>query len=234
MAPARRRNRSSDGRGNFGASPKPPRRESKTRRNCSTPIASASGPATLGPDVVSRTRCSGFGRRCRLRHPREQIVGDSIHVRSLALPDARDLLEHLGETGTTPARARRIVGAAVKRLERRRQPDAHRPAAGAGRRLHERHVDAIDVRPFFPVDLDRHEIPVELFGNRRALERFVLHDVAPVARRVPDRKKDRLVFVARLRERGVAPGIPVDGILGVLEQVRAALGREPVGHPATI
>ena len=40
-------------------------------------------------------------------------------------------------------------------LQIRRQPHAHRPAARAGRRLHERHVHAIDVRPLLAIDLDR-------------------------------------------------------------------------------
>ena len=108
----------------------------------------------------------------------------------------------------------------------------HRPAARPCRRLHERHVDAIDVGTLLAVHLDRHEIAVERLRDRRVLERLVLHDVAPVARRVADREEDRLVLGARARERVVAPGIPVHRVRGVLQKIRAALVGEAV-HPAT-
>ena len=65
-------------------------------------------------------------------------------------------------------------------------------------------------------------------GDRVVLERLVLHHVAPVARRVADREKDRLVLGAGLRERFVAPRKPVDRIVRVLQQIRAALARETV------
>ncbi len=54
------------------------------------------------------------------------------------------------------------------------------------------------------------------------------HDVAPVAGGVADGEEDRLVFLARLGERLLAPGIPVDRVVGVLEEVRALLGGEVV------
>ena len=60
--------------------------------------------------------------------------------------------------GPPVLRRRREIGAAVKGLQIRRQPYAHRPAAGAGGGLHERHVDAIDVGPFLAIDLDRDEL----------------------------------------------------------------------------
>ena len=137
-------------------------------------------------------------------------------------------------TSTKPGlphlRRRREVGAAVERLQRRRQPHAHRPAAGPGRHLDEGHVDAIDVRPLFAIDLDRHEVPVEHVGDLAALEALVLHHVAPVARRVADRQEDRLVLAARLLEGLVAPRVPVNGIVFVLEEVRTLFGGETVWH----
>ena len=55
------------------------------------------------------------------------------------------------------------------------------------------------------------------------LERLVLHHVAPVAGGVADGEEDRPVLVARARERLIAPRVPVDGIVRVLEEVRAGL-----------
>ena len=69
--------------------------------------------------------------------------------------------------------------------------------------------------------------------RRGVLERLVLHHVAPVAGRVADREQDRPVLLAGAGERLVAPGVPVDRVLGVLEQVGAGLRGEPV-HALTI
>ena len=74
-------------------------------------------------------------------------------------------------TSTNPGRPQRDVGGKYvppkNGLQIRREPHAHRPAARAGRRLHERHVDAIDVRPLFAIDLDRDEVAVEHVRRRR-------------------------------------------------------------------
>jgi itaconyl-CoA hydratase len=49
-----------------------------------------------------------------------------------------------------------------------------------------------------------------------------------VAGAVADREENRLVLRAGLGERLVAPGVPVDGVGGVLEEVRAGFLREAV------
>ena len=74
-------------------------------------------------------------------------------------------------------------------------------------------------------------------GDILLLERLPLHDVAPVARRVADGEEDGLVLAPRDLERFLAPGMPVDGVRGVLEKVGALLAGEAVsvrgaGHPA--
>jgi hypothetical protein len=68
--------------------------------------------------------------------------------------------------------------------------------------------------------------------RRRAgiLERLVLHHVAPVARRVADRQQDRAIELARALERLLAPRIPLDGVVLVLEEVGAGLLGEPIRH----
>ena len=62
------------------------------------------------------------------------------------------------------------------------------------------------------------------------LERLALHHVAPVAGRVADREQDRPILLARAREGLLAPRVPVDGVVLVLEEVRRGLVCEPVGH----
>src|SRR4029453_8155269 len=96
----------------------------------------------------------------------------------------------------------------------------------------------IDVWTLLAVDLDG---DVALVQHRRDLlvvERLLLHHVAPVARRVADAEENRLALRAGLRERLVRPRVPVDGIVRVLAEVGAGLGREtvrlaggPVGIP---
>ena len=83
--------------------------------------------------------------------------------------------------------------------------------------MHEEHVDAIDVRPFFPIDLDADEMLVQDCGDLWILERLVLHDVAPVAGGVADREKNRFVLFTRFGERLLTPGKPVNRIVGMLE-----------------
>ena len=141
-----------------------------------------------------------------------------IFARSF-FPGLGDALQDFGEAGLPVAILRRKIGAAEERLQVGREPDAHRPAAAAGRRLHEGHVDAVDVGPLFAVDFDVDEMLVHHRGDGRDLEFFALHHVAPMAGGIADREKDRLVLLARFRERFLAPRIPVDGVVRVLEKV---------------
>ena len=139
--------------------------------------------------------------------------------------------QHAGKAGHPVPVLGRKVGAAEERLERGGQEDAHRPAAAAGHGLHRGHVDVVQVGALLAVDLDRHEVAVQLLGDGRVLERLVRHDVAPVTGRIADRQEDRLVLDLRPLERLSAPGIPVDRVVRVLEEVRARLGGQSVGDP---
>jgi hypothetical protein len=171
------------------------------------------------------------------RHHREAI--DDLRsrlqdLRAIVTPGAADLREHVDEGRPPILGGRRIVGAAVERLQVGRQPHAHRPAAGAGRGLHERHVDPIDIRPLFAIDLDRNEQIVEDARHAFALERLALHHVAPMARRVADGKENRLARRLRSVERLRAPRIPVNRVVRMLQQVGGLLARETIGHLSMI
>ena len=105
-----------------------------------------------------------------------------------------------------------------------------RPAAALAHHLDRVHVDRVDVGPLLAVDLDVDEQLVHQLRDRRVLEALVRHHMAPVARRVADRHEHRLVGALRLRERGLAPRPPLDRVVGVLPQVRRALGGEAIRH----
>ena len=106
----------------------------------------------------------------------------------------------------------------------------HRPAALAGHGLHGLHVDAIDVGPLFAIDLYVDEVVVHEARGLFVLERLVRHDVAPVAGGVADAQQDRLVFALGGLQRLGSPRVPVDGVIGVLEEVGARFVGEAVGH----
>jgi hypothetical protein len=124
--------------------------------------------------------------------------------------------------------ARREVGAGEQGLAIGGEHHRHRPAAAAGEHLEDVHVDGVDVGKLFPVDLDRDVVRVDVGRDVEILERLALHDVAPVARRVADAEQYRPAELARRLERFVAPGPPVDRIVCVLQEIRAALEDQPV------
>ena len=57
-------------------------------------------------------------------------------------------------------------------------------------------------------------------GDRNVLERLTGHDMAPMAGRIADAQKDRLVLRLGAGERLGSPRIPIHGVLGMLPQIR--------------
>ena len=162
----------------------------------------------------------GTGHRGRLLRPRRGEASKAIgqagrrthDAIAVLLPGTADFFQHRREARPPVPAVRRKVRAAVERLQIRREPDAHRPSARPGRRLHEQHVDAIHVGALLAVHLDGDEARVEHLRDGRVLERLVLHHVAPVAGRVADGQEDRLVLAARGGKRLLAPRVPVHGV----------------------
>ncbi len=161
----------------------------------------------------------------RLRLARHVVAPLAVRVgdRDEQLPEARQPVPRLG----------RVVRPAEERLALGRQEDRHRPAPVPAQRDDRVHVDGVDVGALLAVDLDVDEALVHHLGGLAVLERLVLHHVAPVARRVADREQDRLVLLARSGARLLTPRVPVDRVVGVLEEVRARLLREAV-HTDTL
>jgi len=92
------------------------------------------------------------------------------------------------------------------------------------------HVEGVDVRPLLAVDLDADVVLVHERRRLVVLERLVLHHVAPVAGRIADGEEHGLVLGARLGEGLLAPGVPVDRVVGVLKEVGARLLGQAVRH----
>ena len=141
-----------------------------------------------------------------------------------------DAEEELLEGGHAARRDGREVRAAIEGGPVGGEEDGHRPAAVPGEGLDGGHVDGVDVGSFLAVYLYVHEVLVHHARGLIVLEGLALHDVAPVARAVADREKDGFVFLTRPLQRLLAPGVPVHGVVLVLEQIRARLIRQPVSH----
>ena len=92
-------------------------------------------------------------------------------------------------------------------------------------------VDGVDIGAFLAVDL---HVDIQLVhhpGDGVVFETFMGHHVAPVTGGIAHRQQDRLVLFLRRRQRVGSPAVPVDGIVGVLQQVGAGFFGEAIsGH----
>ena len=207
------------GCGNFGASPNPPSLASKFLS--SSWRAVSSGAALM----VARSRSAvhglqGIDQRGVLGADLFRVCGEIVG----------DALQHFAERRHAMARRVGEVGTGEERhLVVRCQKHRQRPAAGTpGQQRVCGLVNLVEIGPFFAIDLDIDELLVHLHGGLRVLERLVGHDMAPVAGGITDRQQDRLVFAARFFQRFRAPRVPVDRVVGVLQQVGTGLAGEVV------
>jgi hypothetical protein len=184
------------------------------------PMQRIETPLRVGDRQLER-RLLDLAKRRLPRLPLDQLE----HLPCLLL----DILALLGPNLVNPARdpikarhatpiRRRVVSARVERHELRRQEHRHRPSTIAAIEPHGgRHIDLVEIRPLFPIDLDRHEVLVQELGDLLVLEALALHHVAPMTGRVADRQEDRFVLLLGFLQRFFAPGIPVHGIVHVRE-----------------
>ena len=156
------------------------------------------------------------------------LPGRPKDLRPLRPPGLADRGKELEQTRPSETAGLRVIGPGEERLPVGGHHDGQRPAARAGERLADGHVVMIEVRPFFAVDLDGDKVRVDQPRCLFVGEGFLLHDVAPVAGRIADRQEDRLVLAPGPFERLRPPGIPIHGIMGVLEEVRAPLPGQAV------
>ncbi len=163
-----------------------------------------------------------------------RLLGDGV---TLVGPDLVHRLEHIEEAAAEAAllvRPRRQIGgrrracaSGVRNIESGQPP---RPAL---RQLvidvQGGHVDLVDVGPLLAIDLDAHEVLVQHLRDLLVHEALALHHVAPVATGIADGEEDQLALLLGLGQRLGAPGIPIDRIVGVQQQVRAGLFGQAVG-----
>ena len=158
--------------------------------------------------------------------------GRGGHALRFQRPELAHALAELDQPLAAEAGAAREVGGREEGPPVRGHEDRERPAAAAGHHLADGHVHRVDVGPLLAVHLDADEGRVQCARGLLVLERLPLHDVAPVAGGVADGEEDRLVLGRGPGEGLVRPGIPVHGVVGVLQQVGAFFVRESVGRHA--
>ena len=204
-----------------------------SRSNSSFSASADAGRPGRGPArraAMPRARpARAVGRRARRacrpapRAPWASFVVDVWTILQDALEAARPSRRRSpGPRAASRCRRRSACRRRVRNIDSGQPPRCPRTLQGG-------HVDVVDVRPLLAVDLDADEVLVEDLRHFLVVERLALHDVAPVARAVADGEEDELAFLLRLGERLVAPGIPVDRVVGVLEQIGAALAGQAVG-----
>ena len=201
-------------------------------------LGRAAEAAVDGIERLDQPPCGllAHGRRERRTGGRPRETGERLLQRrrvahdlvAVAGPDPADGVQHLRQAGPAIAGLRREIGAAPERLAGRSQEHGQRPAAVLAEQCQRVLIDLVEVRPLLAIDLDVDELVVHLGRDLRVLEALVGHHVAPVAGGVADRQQDRLVLRARRRERRLVPGLPIDRIVPVLEQIGAGRLAEAV------
>ena len=96
------------------------------------------------------------------------------------------------------------------------------------------HINRIKIGALFAINLDAHKVAVQNFGGGRVLKALVLHHMTPVAGRIADAQKNRLVLRLRARQRFRAPRKPIHWIAAVLLQIGTGLLCETVGHALSL
>ena len=209
------------------------RRMRELRRRSEPPVLGVEGAREQGPRVFERPRRHDFvafrlGFKAAQRF--DQRLGLLAQLAATLGVEVADPAQDVLEGRQAEARGPGKVGAAeegnaVLVVEEHRQ----RPAPAApGEQVLRALVDLVEVRALFAVDLDVDEEPVHELRGIRILEGLVRHHVAPVARGVAHRQQDRLPLAGRPLQCLLPPRIPVDRVVGVLKEIGARLGREPV------
>lgn len=157
---------------------------------------------------------------------------DLGHLLGPPHPRGAHAFEHLHEGGHPVPGLGREVGPEVEGLGVGGQEHRHGPPALPGGGLHGLHVDGVDVGALFAVDLDVDEVFVHVGGDEFVFEALGREDMTPMTRRVTNAEQYGHAPLPRLREGLRGPGPPVDGIVGMLEQVRGGLVRKAIRHAA--
>ena len=132
-----------------------------------------------------------------------------------------DSKKNAAESGAAHLIVGREIGAAEKGFAVGKQKTGERPTALAGDGADRGLVAGVDVGALVAIDFYGDEMFVNDFRDLGVLVAFAVDDVAPVAPHGADIEEDGLVLGFGSGEGGVAPFVPVDGLVGGRAQIRA-------------
>ena len=211
--------------GNFGARPKPPFLMSKSLV-METDLLVDDAEIEVGASTGE-----GFG----LRDGVGERIGGAFELGAFVAVGIGDGEQQAAETGAAHLIVGREIGAAEKRFSIGEKKSGERPAALAGDGADGGLIAGIDVGALVAIDFYGDEMFVDDFRDFRIFVAFAVDDVAPVAPDGADVEKDGFVFGFGAREGGVAPFVPVDGLVrggaqvgagGIFQAVCGMVGQE--------
>ena len=103
-----------------------------------------------------------------------------------------------------------------------------RPAPGAREQLASLHIDRIHIGPLLTIHFDIDEMFVHISRNCFIFKRFAFHHMTPMTGAVANADQYRFLFRTSSLECLWFPGIPVHGIVSVLEKVGRGLVLEEI------
>lgn len=181
-----------------------------------------SGGDEVGGEVV------GAGKGVVTGDVGDELLGIFKQTFTFCPPCVSDAEEDIAEAGHPVAGGWWEVGSAVDGVSVWGEEHGHRPATLPRHCLDGRHVNMIQIRPFFSVNFDVDVVLIHQLGGLIVFEGFVRHDVTPVTGGVADTEEDRFVLFFGESKSFFSPWIPVYGIVSVLEEVGACFGCESV------
>ena len=165
-------------------------------------------------------------RPCVLcRHCAGDLVSLGTQRTLLTAPLVDHHLHNLGKPG------RGNVGAPQNQVAFRDQEYTQGPAPATATDLHGSHVDLVQVRAALPIHFDVDKVLIEIGGDAQIFKDLLLHHMTPVATGVTDGEKNQLVFAFGGGQRLLAPRVPVDRVVGMVQQIGRVLQNQSVGIP---
>ncbi len=204
-------------------------REFRGRPETAVAAVEACGDVVIGAVQHAYARLLGGRVLERFAELRGEAFGRGGDLPGLLRPQRLDPFAELDQAAAAEAVAFGDIGRGEERFPVGGHENAERPAAAAGHHLAGGHVHGVDVGALLAVDLDADEGVVQVAGGFVVFEGFLLHHVAPVAGGVADGQEDGLVLRLGRGEGGLAPGVPLDRVVGVLQQIGAFFVDQAVG-----
>src|SRR5260370_9499424 len=174
----------------------------------------------LGVDHAEIEIRAGTSEDFGLRDGVGERVGSTLEFGALVAVGVGDGEENAAKTGATHLVFGREMGAAKERFAIVEQKTGERPATLAGNRANGGLVAGVNVGALVAVDFYGERVFGDDLGDFGVLVAFSVDGVAPMAPEGSDLEKDRLVFRFGASESGVAPFVPVDGLVRGGAQVR--------------